>query len=149
MIVTGASKGFGRAIASALHAEGAKVVAVARNAELLASLNTELGGALTTVVADVTDPVVAGSLIERYRPDTLVLNAGAAPLCRPLQHHTWDTFSRPWEVDVRIDSAKIGWHQPRNLEVDDVSRRLWPGLVLVVRFRHRGSLRSRLDPCPK
>lgn len=101
VIVTGASKGFGRAIASALHAEGAKVVAVARNAELLASLNTELGGALTTVVADVTDPVVAGSLIERCRPDTLVLNAGAAPLCRPLQHHTWDTFSRPWEVDVR------------------------------------------------
>ena len=31
-LVTGASRGFGRAIASALHAEGAKVVAVARNA---------------------------------------------------------------------------------------------------------------------
>jgi NAD(P)-dependent dehydrogenase (short-subunit alcohol dehydrogenase family) len=100
-LVTGASKGFGRAIASALHAEGAKVVAVARNAELLASLSAELGGALTTVVADVTDPVVAGMLIERHRPDTLVLNAGAAPLCRPLQHQTWETFSRPWDVDVR------------------------------------------------
>jgi NAD(P)-dependent dehydrogenase (short-subunit alcohol dehydrogenase family) len=100
-LVTGASKGFGRAIASALHADGAKVVAVSRTAELLASLSTELGGALTTVVADVTDPVVAGTLIERYRPNTLVLNAGAAPLCRPLQHHTWDSFSRPWEVDVR------------------------------------------------
>jgi NAD(P)-dependent dehydrogenase (short-subunit alcohol dehydrogenase family) len=33
-LVTGASRGFGRAIASALHAEGANVVAVARNAEL-------------------------------------------------------------------------------------------------------------------
>jgi NAD(P)-dependent dehydrogenase (short-subunit alcohol dehydrogenase family) len=100
-LVTGASRGFGRAIASALHAEGAEVVAVARNAELLASLRDELGGALTTEVADVADPVVAGTLIEQYRPDTLVLNAGAPPLMRPLQEQTWETFSRNWDVDVR------------------------------------------------
>jgi NAD(P)-dependent dehydrogenase (short-subunit alcohol dehydrogenase family) len=100
-LVTGASRGFGRAIASALHAAGPKVVAVARNAELLASLRDELGAALTTVVADVADPVVAGTLIEQYRPDTLVLNAGAAPLLRPLHQQTWETFSRPWDVDVR------------------------------------------------
>jgi NAD(P)-dependent dehydrogenase (short-subunit alcohol dehydrogenase family) len=100
-LVTGASRGFGRAIASALHAEGAKVVAVARNAELLVSLRHELGGTLTTEVADVADPVVAGTLIERYRPDTLVLNAGAPPLMRPIQHQTWQTFSRNWDVDVQ------------------------------------------------
>src|SRR5579862_5421127 len=100
-LVTGASRGFGRAIVSALHAEGAKVIAVARNAELLASLRAELGGSLTTAVADVADPVVAGTLIDRYRPDTLVLNAGAAPLSRPLHQHTWETFSRSWDVDVR------------------------------------------------
>jgi NAD(P)-dependent dehydrogenase (short-subunit alcohol dehydrogenase family) len=100
-LVTGASRGFGRAIASALHAEGAKVVAVARDAEALASLRDEVGGPLTTVVADVADPVVAGSLVEQYRPDTLVLNAGAAPLMRPLEAHTWETFSRNWDVDVR------------------------------------------------
>jgi NAD(P)-dependent dehydrogenase (short-subunit alcohol dehydrogenase family) len=100
-LVTGASRGFGRAIASALHAEGAEVVAVARNAERLAALRDELGGTLTTEVADVADPVVAGTLIERYRPDTLVLNAGAPPLMRPIQHHTWETFSRNWDVDVR------------------------------------------------
>jgi len=100
-LITGASRGFGRAIASALHAEGARVVAVARNAGLLASLRDELGGMLTTVVADAADPVVAGTLIEQYRPDTLVLNAGAAPLLRPLHQHTWETFSRSWDVDVR------------------------------------------------
>jgi NAD(P)-dependent dehydrogenase (short-subunit alcohol dehydrogenase family) len=100
-LVTGASKGFGRAIAAALHAGGAQVVAVSRDAELLDTLSDELAGALTTVVADVADPVVAGTLIDRYRPDTLVLNAGASPLARPLQHHTWETFSRNWEVDVR------------------------------------------------
>jgi NAD(P)-dependent dehydrogenase (short-subunit alcohol dehydrogenase family) len=37
-LVTGASRGFGRAIGTALHAAGAKVVAVDRSAELLASL---------------------------------------------------------------------------------------------------------------
>jgi NAD(P)-dependent dehydrogenase (short-subunit alcohol dehydrogenase family) len=100
-LVTGASRGFGRAIAAALHAEGANVVAVARNAERLASLRDELGSSLTTVLADVSDPVVAGTLIEQYRPDTLVLNAGAAPLSRPVQQHTWETFSRNWDVDVR------------------------------------------------
>lgn len=81
-LVTGASRGFGRAIASALHAQGAKVVAVARNAKLLDSLHSELGDSLITAVADVTDPVVAGTLIEQHRPDTLVLNAGAQPLSR-------------------------------------------------------------------
>jgi NAD(P)-dependent dehydrogenase (short-subunit alcohol dehydrogenase family) len=100
-LVTGASRGFGRAIATALHAEGARVIAVARNAELLASLRQERGGTLTTEVADVADPVVAGTLIEHYRPDTLVLNAGAPPLMRPIQHQTWQTFSRNWDVDVQ------------------------------------------------
>jgi len=100
-LVTGASRGFGRAIASALHGQGNDVVAVARDAEQLASLRYELGDRLTTEVADVTDPVVAGTLIDRHRPDTLILNAGAAPLYRPLHQHTWETFSRNWDVDTR------------------------------------------------
>lgn len=100
-LVTGATRGFGRAITAALVAAGAEVVAVARDAELLEELRAELGSSLITSRADVTDPVVAGTLVERYRPRTLVLNAGAPPLMRPLQHHTWETFSRNWEVDVR------------------------------------------------
>jgi NAD(P)-dependent dehydrogenase (short-subunit alcohol dehydrogenase family) len=31
-----------------------------------------------------------------------VLVAGASPLPRPLQHHTWETFSANWNTDVRI-----------------------------------------------
>jgi NAD(P)-dependent dehydrogenase (short-subunit alcohol dehydrogenase family) len=100
-LVTGASRGFGRAIASALHAAGASVVAVARNAEQLASLDDELGDRLTSVVADVTDPVVAGNLIDQHRPEILVLNAGAPPLMRPIHQQTWQTFSRTWDVDVQ------------------------------------------------
>jgi len=100
-LVTGASSGFGRATTVALLAAGANVVAVARNTQRLAESRDELGGLLTTVTADVADPIVAGSLLEQHRPKTLVLNAGASPLMRPLQHHTWDTFNRNWEVDVR------------------------------------------------
>jgi NAD(P)-dependent dehydrogenase (short-subunit alcohol dehydrogenase family) len=100
-LVTGASRGFGRAIAVALHAAGASVVAVARTAEPLGQLRAELGGSLTIVAADAADPVVAGSLLEQYRPKTLVLNAGAAPEMRPIQHQTWPTFSRNWDVDVQ------------------------------------------------
>ena len=100
-LVTGATRGFGRAIAVALHEAGANVLAVARNAEQLEELRLQLGASLTSVVADVSDPIVAGSLIERFRPKTLVLNAGATPLMRAIQHHTWETFCRNWEVDVK------------------------------------------------
>jgi NAD(P)-dependent dehydrogenase (short-subunit alcohol dehydrogenase family) len=100
-LVTGASRGFGRAIAIALHAAGADVVAVARNAEQLERLRQEVDGSMEVVAADAADPVVAGSLIEQYRPKTLILNAGAQPLLRPIQYQTWQTFSRNWDVDVQ------------------------------------------------
>lgn len=99
-VVTGASRGFGRAIAVALHQAGVDVVAVARDGDRLAELRAELGDRLTPVCADVTDPVVAGRILDRHRPRTLVLNAGAPPLMRPLQHQSWEAFSRPWEVDA-------------------------------------------------
>jgi NAD(P)-dependent dehydrogenase (short-subunit alcohol dehydrogenase family) len=101
-LVTGSSRGFGRAIAAALHSWGTEVIAVARHDELgLATLHDELGDGLTTVATDAADPVVAGTLIEQHQPDVLVLNAGAAPLLRPLHQHTWESFKRNWDVDVQ------------------------------------------------
>ena len=99
-LVTGASRGFGRGIATALSGAGAQVVGVARDGMLLEELRAELGESFTPVSADAADPVVAGQLIDAYRPAILVLNAGATPLPRPIQHHTWQTFSRNWDVDV-------------------------------------------------
>ena len=100
-LVTGASRGFGRGIAEALSAAGAQVVGVARDRARLDELRAKLGSSFTPVVADVADPVVAGQLLDRFAPRTLVLNAGAAPLTRPLHLHTWQTFSRNWDVDVQ------------------------------------------------
>lgn len=82
-LVTGASRGFGRGIATALCQAGARVVGVARDRARLEEVRSQLGDAFTPVVADVTDPVVAGRLIDAHRPRTLVLNAGASPLGGP------------------------------------------------------------------
>lgn len=100
-LVTGASRGLGRGIAIALATAGAQVVGVARDHAALEEVRAEAGGDFTPVAADAADPVVAGQLIDKYRPGVLVLNAGATPLPRPVQHHTWQTFSRNWEVDVQ------------------------------------------------
>jgi len=100
-LVTGASRGFGRAIATTIVKAGAHVVGVSRDRVRLEELRAELGPGFASVVADAADPVSAGQLIDQYRPSVLVLNAGASPLARPLQRHTWQTFSRNWEVDVQ------------------------------------------------
>ena len=100
-LVTGASRGFGRGIAIALSRADAQVVGVARDRTALDELRAELGGSFTAVSADAADPTVAGQLIDAYRPAILVLNAGATPLPRPIHHHTWQTFSRNWDIDVQ------------------------------------------------
>jgi NAD(P)-dependent dehydrogenase (short-subunit alcohol dehydrogenase family) len=100
-LVTGASRGFGRGIATALSGAGAQVVGVARDRGPLEELRAELGGSFISVPADAADPTVAGQLMDTYRPRVLVLNAGVTPLPRPVQHHTWQTFSRNWDVDVQ------------------------------------------------
>jgi len=100
-IVVGASRGLGRGIATALAEAGTPVVAVARTAAAL----SELAGTsanIRTEIADATDATVAASLIDRYRPDTVVLVAGANPTIAPLQDQTWETFSVNWHTDVRI-----------------------------------------------
>ena len=121
-IVTGASRGFGRAIATALSHAGAHVVGVARDGNRLEEVRTQLGDSFTPVVADAADPVAAGKLIDTYQPRTLVLNAGASPLSRPIHHHTWETFSRNWQVDV---AHVFNWTREALL------RPLAPGSVVV------------------
>jgi NAD(P)-dependent dehydrogenase (short-subunit alcohol dehydrogenase family) len=98
-IVTGASRGFGRGIASALAAAGAHVVGLARGGAQLDSLRAELTG-FTAVTADAADPTTARRLIDEYQPRTVVLCAGAAPQMSPLQEQTWESFSQNWNVDV-------------------------------------------------
>jgi NAD(P)-dependent dehydrogenase (short-subunit alcohol dehydrogenase family) len=94
-VVVGAGRGLGRGVAEALSGAGANVLAIARE-------RPELGSAIAGLAADAADPVVAGEAIDAHDPDILAVVAGVAPLLRPIHHHTWETFSRTWEVDVRL-----------------------------------------------
>ncbi|MCQ4166491.1 SDR family oxidoreductase [Tahibacter harae] len=81
-IVTGASRGIGRAIAVALAAEGASVVAVARSGDALRQLVGALPVPGLAVAADLREDaaaehVVAQALGLSGRLDILVNNAGA------------------------------------------------------------------------
>lgn len=83
-IVTGASKGIGRASALGLADEGAAVVAVARSADKLESLKAEIqqkGGRCFVVAGDVAQEATAKQAIEGAvdkfgRIDVLLNNAG-------------------------------------------------------------------------
>jgi 3-oxoacyl-[acyl-carrier protein] reductase len=82
-VVTGASRGIGRAIASALAAEGADVTAAARNEEKLGQLvkSVQAGtGTITAHVADMSKPADIQALAgELEKTDILVFNTGGPP----------------------------------------------------------------------
>lgn len=84
-VVTGASRGIGRAIAVHLAGLGAKVVLTARDAALLAEAAREIaasGGSAASMAADLREPAAAAAIVQtaldRYGAlDILVNNAGA------------------------------------------------------------------------
>jgi 3-oxoacyl-[acyl-carrier protein] reductase len=100
-IIAGASRGLGRGIATAFAEAGARVVAVSRTAAAFPE-PAKGAGSIQPEVADAGDATVAGSLLDRYEPEAVILVAGASPYMRPLQQQTWETFSVNWQTDVRI-----------------------------------------------
>ncbi len=106
-VVTGAGRGFGRAISAALVAAGTGVVGIARDERALAAMADELGPRFTPVAADATADGLAEAVIRDHRPGVLVLNAGATPHMAPVHEQTWETFSRNWHVDTRHAFAWI------------------------------------------
>jgi 3-oxoacyl-[acyl-carrier protein] reductase len=81
-IVTGASRGIGKAISEALSAEGMKVVLVARSNDLLEALakslsNESLIQAIDLRESDSANQVVAATIEKFGKLDLLVNNAGA------------------------------------------------------------------------
>jgi 3-oxoacyl-[acyl-carrier protein] reductase len=98
-IVTGASRGIGRAIARQLAAQGAHVVAAARgdNARPVADEITAAGGradasALDVTAAGAAEEIVAATVQRLGRVDILVNNAGIArdQLMLRMKREDWD-----------------------------------------------------------
>ncbi|MBB4572195.1 oxidoreductase [Rhizobium lentis] len=80
-LITGSSRGLGRALAEAVLASGDNLVATARNPAQLADLSERYGGQVLTLALDVTNEAAAASTVEaavkRFgRIDVLVNNAG-------------------------------------------------------------------------
>ncbi|MEO1223443.1 MAG: SDR family oxidoreductase [Pseudomonadota bacterium] len=99
-MVVGGSSGIGRAVVRNLAAQGARVLAIARNQGRLDQVASE-GGPIETFAADATDPATAMAAFERMNPDLLVISVGAVPTMAPLQKLSWEAFSRVWDTDVR------------------------------------------------
>lgn len=105
VLVTGGSKGIGRAIALALAEDGADVAVAARSAEPLEKTAREIeerGRRTLAVPTDVTDPEQCRALIERVTGelgglDILVNNAGAAPFLSTFESarlEGWEKYFR-------------------------------------------------------
>lgn len=90
VFVTGATAGFGAAIARRFVREGHRVIAAGRRQDRLDALKAELGDALLPFILDVQDAAAVaalpGSLPEGWREvDVLVNNAGLALGLEPAQ----------------------------------------------------------------
>lgn len=87
-LLTGASKGLGRATAETLLADGARVVVSGRDAQALAAFaSAHPASHVETVVADNADPATAQLLVERAlerwgRLDGLLVSVGGPPAGR-------------------------------------------------------------------
>ena len=82
-LVIGAGGGVGHATVDALTAAGARVLAAGRE-------------------RDASDPEQVAALLDEADPDLVVVAAGARPHMASIDEQTWETFSRAWNVDVRI-----------------------------------------------
>jgi NAD(P)-dependent dehydrogenase (short-subunit alcohol dehydrogenase family) len=103
-IVTGASRGLGRALAAGLAGAGWRLVVDARGARPLASVAAELDA--VAVAGDIADPAHRAALvaaaIDLGGPDLLVNNAGilgTSPL-PPMAGYPLDDLRRVFEVNV-------------------------------------------------
>src|SRR4051812_34465926 len=110
-VVTGASRGIGRATARTLCSEGADVLLVARSEDALleaadecAAAGQDAGGRAESLVADVTDSKAAERIVQEAgerlgQLDVLVNNAGAARR-REFDEVPDEDWYAAWELNV-------------------------------------------------
>jgi NAD(P)-dependent dehydrogenase (short-subunit alcohol dehydrogenase family) len=118
-LVTGASRGIGRAAAKALAAQGAHVVLVARTVGGLEEADDEIraaGGSATLVPLDLKDAPaldrLGASIFERWgKLDAFLGNAGVLGQLTPLSHMAPKVFQELLDVNVTAN-----WRLIRSLD---------------------------------
>ena len=117
-VVTGASRGIGRATAAALHEEGAKVLLVARGK---IGVNRSVGAErLEAMSADVTEPDAAERIVEACESrfgsiDVLVNNAGTSRV-RDLDELTEEDWREQLDLHVMAPMRLMRAAAPRMAE---------------------------------
>lgn len=110
VLVTGASRGIGRAIALAFAGEGCRLALASRTPEALATVAEEvkaLGAEARHWATDVTDPTQVETLVQRVcrewgRIDILVNNAGGA-LAKPFEAVADEEWE--WVINLNLRST--------------------------------------------
>ncbi|MEV7080001.1 oxidoreductase [Streptomyces sp. NPDC093516] len=102
-LITGASRGFGRALAEAVLATGDQLIATARRPEQLAGLVSRYGDQVRAVALDVTDTGAAENAVRAAveafgRLDVVVNNAGYANSA-PIEEMAEDDFRGQFEAN--------------------------------------------------
>jgi NAD(P)-dependent dehydrogenase (short-subunit alcohol dehydrogenase family) len=148
-LVTGASRGIGRALALELARDGAHVVALARTQGGLEELDDEiraLGGAATLVPCDLADfdalDRLGATLFERWgKLDVLVGNAGLLGVLTPLAHVDPKEWNRVMAVNVTAN-----WRLIRSM--DPLLRASGAGRVAFITSSvgHRAPMRAYWGP---
>jgi NAD(P)-dependent dehydrogenase (short-subunit alcohol dehydrogenase family) len=118
-LVTGASRGIGRAVALGLAREGAHVVLLARTTGGLEEVDDEIreaGGTATLVTLDLRKPdkvdALGPTLYQRWgKLDILVANAGVLGPISPLPHITADAWNEVIDINLTAN-----WRLIRSLD---------------------------------
>ncbi len=132
-LVTGASRGIGRAVAEKFATEGAHVLLLARNRKTLEQVDDRIraaGGKATLIPLDLADgqavDALGPSLYERFgRLDVLVGNAAILGRLSPLTH----VPAELWDKSLAINGT-ANWRLIRTL--DPLLRRSDAGRVIFV-----------------
>lgn len=99
VIVTGAGKGIGRATALMLSRRGAKVVALTRSADDLASLREETG--CEAIAVDLADPQATREAARAALPADLLVNCAGTTELESFLDVTLENFDRLHAVNTR------------------------------------------------
>ncbi|XP_027811388.1 carbonyl reductase [NADPH] 2 [Marmota flaviventris] len=99
-LVTGAGKGIGRDTVKALHASGARVVAVSRTNADLVSLSKECPG-VEPLCMDLGDWEATERALGGVGPVDLLVNNAAVALVQPFLEVTKEAFDRSFNVNLR------------------------------------------------
>jgi NAD(P)-dependent dehydrogenase (short-subunit alcohol dehydrogenase family) len=148
-IITGASKGIGRALSLRFGREGARVVCAARSADLVKETAAEVqraGGQAIAVVGDasVEDDVrrlVAATVKAYGKIDTLVNNAGDGGPTKPVQ----DYLMEDWRYT--IDSCLTSSYLCTRFAVPEMIRAGGGAIVYISSGAGRRGLPYRIGYC--